>query len=528
MRILLTVFINLFILGALFCQSEWTFYNGNAALLKEEGGTVDLQNKLRQLHVYEKGDATGSVYVLRRQQSNFVDRIAMIYNGFLLVVFKNSGASFQWVLIKVQSKPWLDLIHSIVPENSQLPLSTPSKRNTLTTIENEALSTLTDKVKSIYCKATDAVSDSIISILRSSQAINIDELKKLSRIDDIKKMSDERQKRLANGVPRTLRLTVYNNKIYMIDPKDGFIYFEIKIPVISLFFEEFKNRIMAQQGIDIINECENAVGCVYTDKGISIAEVIPSNLARLPKEVEKKFRVSHASGKEDDNTTKRGMEVSSNGMSSLSVVACPPILSLSNVEFPGLNTIDANTYLVSASENSGLTDWFLFTGKSCFKCGGINESMIAEVFSPKSTKSIKILKTSNLKTLTANVESPEKTRLISGLIKSFKLAEKGLLLNNTVDYLGEGGLVYQKAYGRKAITVDNTTMTYDGRNINTIAFNEWLGYFDRIKRKVSANNSIEIVNQLFEIAASGKVNWYKEYRQNPLVFLSKYCQIERL
>lgn len=517
-------------------QSNWVIANaadpGFKALLKQAGnttGSLDMADRLEKIHKDASGNPTGSVIVLRRGGS-FWDRMILIRGGFMIFI-REDGPDRHWTLIRVYSTVWLNFIHSIVPADCTKPLQCPPKRTTLTATESEALDKLANVVKGAYCKVPSNVGEELIDLLMTSKSVDLAELEKKQAQEEQMQMEKSRKERLANGIPRILRLIEYNGKFYGVDPDDGFAYYEIESYYNGGLLDIFKSEINRKKGEDFENRCPQInAGCIYTTtnkngKEIEIAKA-KSATETIPDAVLAKYRIKKKpsdDGKKQDKSI--GIEVTSNVGSLVRLHACPPILN-TQTSIHSLEKLEANTYLIEPKSGSDINNWLLLTGNGCYKCKGVAESMLGEIHTPKG-QAIKILKISNLNALTSTTDTPEKKNLMESVRKAIRLAEAGNLLNNTADYLGEGGLVYRNAQGQKSIYTDNIAMTYAGTRIEPAALNEWLRIFDRYHRNMSAVNSETVVAQLFESAASGKTNWFKTYRQNPMTFVAKYCKTEK-
>ncbi|MEO8148340.1 MAG: hypothetical protein ABI723_11910 [Bacteroidia bacterium] len=529
-----TLIFNLLFISTAFSQSGWEPYSTDkdkkpppSDYLSETAEQIEhlitlLQNKYNQKNI-------GSICFIRKQQDAFNDKVIILQNGFFLLIFKTNDKIIHWVLVKVNSQKWLAMIESIVPSNSTQSLQMPKR--SMRTEEGVALGILMGKVKSIYCPIQD---EDIISALKNanvSSSISISELEKQSELAAQNKISKERKDMFSKGIPDVLRLIVFNNELYLVGKENSYIYFKVNPVFTGEMLLSYKRGIVSKGGIDVPNSCQSPAGCQYmTSKKEVIAHITnPEEGIKLPEGIKKTYSLNFNSADiKNSDVQAEGITLSNQNFDVITQLhACPPMLAYFNSTFQGFDKIDANTYLIDGSGNSSLNDWFIFTGKLCNKCEGMTSNFIAEAYSSKSNLKLNILKTSDLKILTASASSPEKIRLLLSLKYAFVLAEKGKLENNTVDYLGEGGLVYQRTGEGKAITVDSATFVYNGQPINLNSLNIWLKYFDRGERNLQYNSlrPIEIVNKFFEDSASGKNNWYKEYRQNPLAFLSKYCNI---
>lgn len=532
--------INALIIALLYClplkaQSNWVIANaadpGFKALLMQAGNTTgspEMTDQLEKIHKDASGNPTGSVIVLRRG-GGFWDRMILIRGGFMIFI-REDGADRHWTLIRVYSTAWLNFIHSIIPADCIEPLLCPPKRTTLTATESEALDKLANVVKGAYCKTPSNVGEELIDLLMRSKSVDLVELEKKQAEQERMEIEKKRNEQLINGIPKSLRLIYYNGKFYAVDPNTGLTYYELFVYYKGYLFESLKREVEESKGLDLSILCTTG-DCSWIDidsegREVEFARDIISTEI-IPDAVLAKYRIkkkpSPDNGEKKDKAI--GIEVTSNAGALVRLHACPPILK-TVTSIHSLEKLEANTYLIEPKSGSDITNWLLLTGNGCYKCKGVIESMLGEIHTPKG-QAIKILKISNLDALTSTTDTPEKKNLMESVRKAIRLAEAGNLLNSTADYLGEGGLVYRNAKGQKSIYTDNVAMTYTGAQIDPAALNEWLRIFDRYHRNMSAVNSETAVAQLFESAASGKTNWFKTYRQNPLAFLAKYCKTEK-
>lgn len=527
------IFCIAFFLNDANAQTGWSFYNGIDDLMKESGGlSVSFQENPRlrhDIHIKSENKIIGSVCLIREQQSKYKDKILMMPDDFMLFNYLTDDSLVHWVLIKVYASSWISLIRSIVPSDTKTPITTKSKIIKLNESETQALNLLTDKVKTIYCKVRSNNLAEKAFAKSSLQGESYDELKKQALENEIQQMEKARQERINEELPSSVREVVYQNKIYLVNPYDGFVYFEVNYKLPDDNILELKTKIINSDGVDIFNRQSDIRKCTRIVSGANddvIADLkLPNVNIILPENLKKKYGIKKIDEFKDNVSNKniQGLSLTTASLISSTLHSCPPELAY-NTNFPGIENVDANTYLIDDGTNTNLNNWYLFTGPKCNKCEeSVGSGYVSEIYSSKQNQKIKILKTSNFKILTTSEYSEEKANIIQNLKSSFSLSSKGKIENNIVEYLGEGGLVYERTRGGKAITNNNVTLTYSGKPINTDTLNTWLSYFDRGNRKIISTVSVEIVNSLFESAASGKINWFKNYRQNPLAFLSKYC-----
>lgn len=507
--------------NAMFSQNQWRFYNGDDIVT---GTPIQLDRLMDKIHVDSKKNNFGSVCLVRESKEKFSDKILMMPSGFLIFIYQAEDGFIYWIAAKANSDAWLNFIKSIVPDDAKKSIVSTSKRKQLTTQEQDALNILMDEIKGLYCRVEDSLMKELIDNMSFDKGIDIDELKRLADEKKKNRITKEREERLTqmkNNTDKERRLIAYNNKVYVIDIQDGYVYFELEF-----FNEEFSRRTqqsaISQNGIDVYYGCPELFECHYYFFGVKIASAKSTNIT-LPEQVKKQYGIRKYKEEEvKDHIDISGKVLNNNLIDGL--YSCPPKLSY-NESFPGLDKLNINTYLIDGDGASSLNDWYLFIDKAkCNRCDGIATSHEAEIYSPFSKLSVKISNTFNMDKLTSLEYSEEKANLLKSLKLAFKLAADNRILNDKVESLGEDGFTYKNQNGKMSITFSETTMTYNGKDIPLDEYNEWLGYFDRQKRKVNQMTPKEIVNRIFKAAAMGKENWFKEYRQSPLAFIAKYCE----
>lgn len=505
--------------NAAFSQNQWRFYNSDD---KVTGNPIQLDRLMDKIHVNSKKNSVGSVCLVRESKEKFSDKILMMPSGFMIFIYKADDGFIYWITAKANSEAWLSFIKSIVPDDAKKPIGSTSKRKQLTTQEQEALNILMDEVKGLYCRVKDSLIEKLIENMSFDKGIDFDELKRLSEIDKTKRIAEYRLQRYENGQPNYLRMVVQQNHLLLVDPEDGFVFFEV-LPIVKEYYLNYKKVTEDRKGFDIQNKYKGKYGIVVinpNNEKTKVADLVPSEI--ILSEYTKKMYGIKKYNKQDADEIK-GTQMINTSIPFNLLYSCPLVLSY-NESFPGLDKLNVNTYLIDGHGASSLNDWYLFIDKGeCNRCDGVAASHEAEIYSPFSKLSVKISNTFNMEQLTSLEYSEEKANLLKSLKLAFKLAADNRILNNKIEYLGEGGLVYRNQNGKMTITVGETTMTYNDKDIPLDEYNEWLRYFDRQKRKVNQMTPKEIVNRTFKAAAMGKENWFKEYRQSPLAFIAKYC-----
>jgi hypothetical protein len=211
------------------------------------------------------------------------------------------------------------------------------------------------------------------------------------------------------------------------------------------------------------------------------------------------------------------------------LTTCPPQLAKGVFDFEKGST-DINTYIVDAPNSTGISDWMLITGGRCFKCNGWRNSWITELYTPNYPTSLRILRiTEKIGSLTSNVKTPDRDQILSNTYRAFDLALKGQILNNELSYLGKDGFTYQKSEGVSVLNLKGQEVVFVNGSLpatSYLRFDEWQKLFGRYRLELKDLRMDDaVLHELFEDVAEGRHHWLEYYRQTPLAFLAKYCQI---
>jgi hypothetical protein len=206
------------------------------------------------------------------------------------------------------------------------------------------------------------------------------------------------------------------------------------------------------------------------------------------------------------------------------VISCPANLKRGGFDF-GIKNQEVNTYLIDAPNSSDVNDWLLLTAGYCYKCGGWQKSLEAEVFAPMFSTSVRIKRTIPFGVLASPEPSEQRDWVLSNIYRAFKLAQEGKIKNNVVKYLGQEGFTYETIENDLALNFKNQEVVFKkGTELDLVSLKEWYRIF--YKEEIPPLYAdIYQVKIFFETIAEGKSHWSNLYRQNPLAFLAKYCTV---
>ncbi|MCG8331951.1 MAG: hypothetical protein MI974_29965 [Chitinophagales bacterium] len=630
MKHLLIVFL-LLIQSNIGVAQDWKFMSSKD--MKSLGitsvtGNRFIHERLWQLHQYKQKTIGSSLFVQVNSNGDFQDRVLFMPNNFLLLIFKSNG-EINWVMTKIVSSYWQNTADAIYNQEIQIPFFSEPRRG-LTLQEQNALSSLFNRIKSVYCSIDEASREEIQNSLKEyfgeeelsttynevvkkylkakkeyetfikkyNQEVAKYEkemkayetrlekakqeyeqwVKDDKRYHILKGKYDEYQRKLEafrSGLSSGSALfsnlkAIYDfadhQKVYFVDQDNGFIAYEhivhntynnsvykdilyqlkgmnlgTQIPVgkeivglsVGIFPLGASDVIPAPKGIRLLPSVLTYYGLKeYKEETLNVnTPVPPANPEEIKAPSIKKPQASK--GPKKPELEKGETLISTPNVTEedyqRGLTACPPILSKGLFDFSA-GTKDINTYIIDAPEATSVQDWLLFTGGKCHKCQGWKKSWLTELYSPKYQIGIRINKvTEKIGALTNPEHTLDRDQVLSNIYRAYQLAIRGVIHNNELKYLGKDGFTYSKSNGIKVLNLKGQEVNYQPRTLpakSIFAFETWQKLFCRYPLDISDIFMDDaIVSELFEDIAEGKHHWISYYRQTPLAFLAKYCEI---
>lgn len=481
----------------------------------------------------------GSVILFKNDGTTLPDRLLLFPNNTILCMYTRNGESV-WALVTVASKFWERQIFSHVP--ADLPykyLNCPD----FGTADIEALAGLLSHLEGMYCPLPPGTSE-LITYKPEKESFTQDDLYRKFLESQIEQMNEERKARYNNQPSEwIMKEVIFNDKTYIVDPKDGFVYFE------AVFFSEgFKcknqREVIQKKGINFFISTgdptmdshsnsqlgfyipfpylgEHRVGDIY----------IPNPPVELSAEVKLFYGIEEidptsADGELPDDKLPPGVSLPEGEVEGL--LTCPDELMTDPAWGVQSENWKSNTYLIDMADAQGLNDWILLTSNQCFKCMDRGNSFLAEAYSPRHNLSLQILETLPFEALNSQESSPEKTKTLKTLEHAFTRALQGRILDNRITFLGEEGFIYQDHQHQWTLALQDQELVYHAdQPLNVAALNAWMKKYAKKPIRFDTPPSDDLVRQIFTYGAKGKVHWAKLFYRNPLTFIEKNCSINR-